>query len=581
LTMHEKIDRRSLNERDAREIKPAVSEFLNPPIIEATQTRRKNRIAIIGGGPAAVATLFQLVSELKKHSSTCDTEIMVFEKGGAIGKGLPYSQQKNHYILNLPKQAMDVSIERMGVFASWLKTVEGCPQETDFPPRHYFGQYLQAVATQLQAEAQTVGILIKYYTHSEVINIEQNGAEEYVVHTTQQKFNSQYVILCTGHLPSSTYRQFIGTPGYRHNPWEEAGYVDIPPGADVGILGNRLTAIDVCLNLFSRGHQGTVWMLSNNGLLPSVLSPTVPSYPLRYLTLSNFNYFTNSGLTTLPLETLLDLFWKEISEAEGRKLTFESIVTSDRDLAPLEWINQQISWAEAGPKPWQQVLFEIYKIVPFIWPLLSFRDRKIFLAKYHSTFMAYLAAFPLENAYKIRDHLASGQLQIRGGLQTVMHTDGRFHLILNDGKVFSTAHLFNATSPGHDASLVPLYARLFKAKLIQKHHLGGVQVNTKTFQVISSQRRHNLYAVGALTHGTCLMTSDFGAVARHGSQAALKISQLIQARSLADRLRPPVNHSLSDNMGSFFHRYVGRRARAIGAAVSVFTLGASCLPSKS
>ncbi|WP_267256874.1 hypothetical protein [Coxiella endosymbiont of Ornithodoros maritimus] len=61
-------------------------------------------------------------------------------------------------------------------------------------------------------------------------------------------------------------------------------------------------------------------MFSRSGLLPAVLGKEVTPYPLKHLTLDNFDRLTKSEMENLPLDALMDLFWKEISEAEGKNI---------------------------------------------------------------------------------------------------------------------------------------------------------------------------------------------------------------------------------------------------------------------
>ncbi len=514
------------------------------------QQPRKHQIAIIGGGPAGVSMLIQLLAQLKHAPFSREIEISVFEKSNKIGLGLPYSQKEDCYILNLPKAVMEPIAGQTGIFAEWLKNNSNCPLDTDFPPRFYFGQYLNFLAENLREKNDLSGIRIKYYTKCEVSDIQKKTESDYLIKTSQGNYRSQYVILCTGHMPTSTYRNLIGTPGYQHNPWDSKSYNDIKSHDHVGIIGTRLTAIDTALKLFSNGHQGPVTMISRTGLLPTVLSPTVPPYYLKYLTLSNFVNLTSSGLLPLPLNSLLELFWKEISEAEKKPLSWENIIKSEKEISALQWLNREISQAEKGSKPWQQVLFAVYPILSNIWTYLSFADRKAFLEKYYSVFMTYLAAFPLNNAYKLRPYLQSGQLQVLGALKDVKGYDWRFELIREDGSIIIPQHLFNATGPGYNPLLIPLYASMSRNHLIQKHHLGGIEVDPQTLQVKDSS---TLFAVGELTRGACLATTDMGRVNFHAQRIGLQVSQAIKLKHRS-KIELPKIVKRSENYPSFFQR---------------------------
>lgn len=492
---------------------------------------RRHRIAIIGGGPAAVATLAQLLPELESKNLIKEVEIAVFEKSDNLGSGLPYSSPEDCYILNLPKEIMEPIMGKTGVFSQWLKDIPGCPQDTSFPPRHYFGQYLQFLANQLQGQNDSSGALIKYYTRCEVSDIRRVQTDTqtgYQIKTSLGDYDSQYVILCTGHMPTSTYCHLIGAAGYRHNPWEKAAFTEINLMDHVGIIGTGLTAIDLARKLISQGHQGQITMISRRGLLPAVLPHTVPPYTLKHLTLHNFNQLTGMGLSPLPLGTLLSLFWNEMSEAESKPLNWDTIFKSWEDISPLDWINREITEAEKRPRPWQQVLFAIYPILSNIWTYLSLKDQKIFLDKYYSTFLTYLAAFPLENAHKIKSYLQSGQLQVHGGLKDIKGQDWHFELIREGRPAFIPQHLFNATGQGYHIAQMPLYANMLKSRLIRQHPLGGIDVNPQTLRAVGSP---SIYAIGEPTRGACLATADMGQVSLQARRVCIQVGQALNRKT--------------------------------------------------
>ena len=170
------------------------------------------------------------------------------------------------------------------------------------------------------------------------------------------------------------------------------------------------------------------------------------------------------------------------------------------------------------------MLFAIYPIVPSIWNYLSFVDKENFLDKYYSLFLTYLAAFPLENAYKILYYLKSGQLAIYGGLQNIESKDWQHSAILSD-KVITTRIAFNATGTGCNVLLNQLYLNMHMRNLIINDPLGGIKVNFQSLQVLNKDRKLNrgLYAIGDVTYGTCLATKDIGQISIQASRVVKSI----------------------------------------------------------
>lgn len=514
----------------------------------------KNKIAIIGGGPAAVSVCMQIVEEFKNNNLNEPTEIMVFEKENFIGPGLPYSKKENCYILNLPKEVMEPVYGNKGKFAKWSKEYTDCPQNTSFPPRYYFGLYLKFLAEKLEKESQYNLVKIKYYTNSEVLDLKEDK-EILTVYTSKENYQINYAIFCTGHMPSSTYTQLIGTPGYIHDPWKEGVYENIDKSKPIVIIGTRLTAIDVAMKLSSCEHQGKIIMVSRSGLLPTVLSKEIPPYPLKYLTLENFDIITKSGLKPLSLDSLLTLFWKEISEAENQIITLESLCKSYKDISPLDWINRQIEISEKKTKPWQQVLFAIYPIIPNIWSMLKIEDRKEFIRKYKSLFLTYLAAFPLDNAYRVQSLLKQEKLIVEGGVQSIIKDKNNlFNIKLENSKNIKSEILINATGPGYNPLLAPLYQNLIFSGLLRKHHAGGIDVDPQTLKVFNKHGKlhQRLFAIGEITSGACLATTDMTRVSIQSGRVATTILGIRQAVLKKNKHL----HSLFfRNIGQvFFHR---------------------------
>lgn len=489
---------------------------------------KKNKLLIVGGGPAAVSLCLQVVDEYRKHRLNVPVEIHVFEKGHQIGPGLPYSNLLDDcYILNLPKEIMEPIAGTTGHFAEWLKSKPMVKQETKFPPRKYFGEYLHFLAEKIKIEANEIGISITYHTNCEVLDVEdQRKTGTIKVITTQGDTIGNYLVFCTGHMPSSTYSHFIGKQGYFHNPWELDLYKKLDSYSEVTVIGTRLTAIDTVRKLLTSGYGGKIRMVSRSGLLPTVLSKEIPPYTLKYLTLANFDRLTKGGVQPLSLKDLAELSFAEINEAEGRAVLPDNFVRSYRELSSEAWLTQQIIQAESGPKKWQQVLFAAYPIVSNIWSMLTLQDKKSFIRNYRSIYLTYLAAFPLENAYKIREHLTSGRLDILGGVTDINPCkEGGFALHFADRSPISTKVLVNATGPSYQPEMDPLFRRLLNKGLLVKHEVGGIDVDPISLRTLSSNqvKHQKIFGIGEITQGACLATTDMSRVATQAGKVALQL----------------------------------------------------------
>lgn len=501
---------------------PITIERLN----EELSQREIDRIVIIGGGPAAISLCWQLFNEIKFKTLNKALEIIVFEKNKEIGLGLPYAQKEEAYILNLPRNIMEPIPDKKGEFSAWLcSNYPNYADKSEFPPRYIFGQYLNYLAKKFQSEAAKMNIKVSYLTSTEVFNINKN-VKHYLIKSTQGDLQADYVILCTGHMPSNSYREYIGKPGYSPNPWNNDSFLKVQPNESVGILGTRLTAIDIVVKLRSQNHSGPITMISHNGLLPTVLAKKIPPYQLQYLKLDSLP-------DSIQLSYILKMFFKEISLVLNEPCGFDSIVKSYQDINPLSWIHKEIDQAERDAKPWQQVMFSFYPMIPDIWQRMDLENQRKFILEYSSLFMTYLAAFPLENAYKIKNLLESGQLKVVGGLQLIKQYNGKF-ILQGKTEYVKTDHLFNATGPGYNIKHQTLFINMLNQGLIRQHPLGGIDIKPETLQVFNSQKQLNpgLFAIGELTRGKYLMTSDLATVVKQASKVSRVISNKIMRKTI-------------------------------------------------
>ena len=64
-------------------------------------------------------------------------------------------------------------------------------------------------------------------------------------------------------------------------------------------------------------------------------------------------------------------------------------------------------------------MFSIWEIIPQIWQQLPLAEKTGFMRHWYSLFGAFYAPFPLENALRIREMFASGQLKVLNGVGAI------------------------------------------------------------------------------------------------------------------------------------------------------------------
>ncbi|KTC87683.1 FAD/NAD(P)-binding protein [Legionella drozanskii] len=492
------------------------------------------KIAIIGGGPASVSLCIELKNQLADLN--IGIEILVFEKNSHIGHGLPYGGQEESYLLNLPKEIMEPVSGESNQFVQWL-IEHDLNDESQFPSRYLFGQYLEYRAIRAQIEAESQGLTIQYLINHEVLDVKATDEGTFQVISSREDYDVHYVVLSPGHMPSTAFAELNGQKGYVHNPIESQYFKVIDQDEPVTIIGSRLTAIDVALKLKRMNHRGKLTMMSRSGLLPTVLGKTIPPYSLKYMTLEGLTKKANGS--SLNLKDLNQLFWQELEEL-GDIGHLKAFPKSAHDISALDWITHEINEAEEGARPWQQFLFALYPLTPHLWTLLNCRDQTLFMAEFYSLFITYLAAFPLENAYKIKELLRQQQLTVLGGLKEISLENSQFLAHCQNGQTIKSNWLINATGPSYEASTLPLLQKMLESGLIAQHPLGGIQIEKETLKVVNNQRQtmNHLYVVGELTKGSFFLTTDLGCVTAQTRKIASR---------LADELKVSMPQTLTEN----------------------------------
>ena len=493
-------------------------------------------IGIIGGGVAGVSLCMQLKNNFIQSGLNAD--IIIFEKKNKIGVGIPYDNHDSCYRINIKKHLMEPISGVTGQFSNWIDSMGHPLKKTDFPPRYYFGDYLQASAIQMQEGAEKEGLNITLLTEHDVFDIKSLTHDRFEIHAhTQGKLSIHQVnvvVLSLGHLPTSNFKQFIGQKGYHHNPWDEGTYHAIDATDQLCIIGSKLTAIDVALKLQKIKHRGPIRMVSFSGLLPTIKARD-SEYRLTYLTPTNLlNAIKQHQHVPMPLKPVLALVTQELSGFFGFDFDIDTFINKVTSFTAIDRVANEIHQIKNGESKWQKIMSAAYQYITRLWPLLSIDDRLLFQNKYACIFMTFLCSMPLESAYKIYNMLAAEQLTVLGGLDHIVHENGQFCLSFKNGRRLYTQHMINATGAGSELTQVVLLDNLLKKNKLVPHPLGGIKVNHSTLQVLNDSEKMNkhMYAMGDLTKGECFVIVEISRIVEQGKIIARHIVNQMTDRFL-------------------------------------------------
>lgn len=253
--------------------------------------RLMTRIAIIGGGPAALL----LLNELSKVNGTKPFSIDVFESGDQFGPGLPYSSSGA-----LAEHVTNVSSDELPKLPQTLtEWVRSCSDkylakygihreefhEKEVVPRLLFGDYLSAQFEVLLGKLDSQGHRCTLRSKQHVEDIERIGENEFRVSTKESvSLVFDIVVISTGHhwplMNEGQISNYFDSP-YPPEKLKRKAH------CKVVIRGSSLTAVDAIKTLaltngeFSRTTDGIITykshstdfaieMHSRGGLLPAL-----------------------------------------------------------------------------------------------------------------------------------------------------------------------------------------------------------------------------------------------------------------------------------------------------------------------
>jgi len=224
------------------------------------QYQKLRSIALIGGGPAALFMLKQIVNQ---HLSV--ENIYIFEKNERLGVGMPYGKYGA-----CPEHLANVSANEIPALANDISSYLSKYPTNDYPdyyangklnpyqvvPRLLLGDYLENQFHQYIKLAIKSKIKVQVNTETSVSDIVRDDKNENyrIVITEDEDYEAQIVVLCTGHHWGITFEG--ETDGWYDSPYPPAKF-DHATDYPIAIKGASLTAVDAIKTLSRRNGQYT------------------------------------------------------------------------------------------------------------------------------------------------------------------------------------------------------------------------------------------------------------------------------------------------------------------------------------
>jgi uncharacterized NAD(P)/FAD-binding protein YdhS len=227
------------------------------------------RVAIIGGG-AAGATL---LNELLERPVSQPLHLDWYTGGGVPGRGVAYGTRSPLHLLNVRAASMGMFASRPSGFLEYMQKIDPGISGTDFLPRCWYGDYLEAETATALARAKGNGHDVRVVPYNVEAVVPENDGVTLFQGESQTRVDA--AVLALGALEPrplpGVSDEALGSGRYVIKPWPLLAEVkaDTQPH-NVIVVGLGLTAVDVLLELASKWPNARFTAISRHGLLPEV-----------------------------------------------------------------------------------------------------------------------------------------------------------------------------------------------------------------------------------------------------------------------------------------------------------------------
>lgn len=235
------------------------------------------RVAIIGGGAAAVALLSELV---ERASAPLHLD---WYTGGAAqpGRGIAYGTESPRHLLNVRAASMGMFSGSPRGFLDFAQRTHPDVAGTDFLPRQLYGQFLEEEAANALARSRHRGVDVRVVPFTaDALVPEMDGV---TIVQAERATRVDAAVLAIGALPvrplTGVDPALTADGRYVIDPWTLlARATPDPAPREVALVGLGLTAVDVMLELAAQWPNAGFVALSRHGRLPEAHLPvsTVP-----------------------------------------------------------------------------------------------------------------------------------------------------------------------------------------------------------------------------------------------------------------------------------------------------------------
>ena len=562
--------------------------------------------AIIGGGLTATAMLCQLVNRVQERAEKGQLDpskirIQIFERQDIFGPGFPHSDRfaLPFHITNMCACDMGILHGKPSDFQNWVTNnsdnlrrrfsgfcdatsgLDDAREECYHYPRAVMGEYLKARFQEAVQLAQKVGLTVRLYPQSEVVDLRQNGGKiclniKDINSDNNFSNDADRVLLATGH-----WFEKKDDDHYFTSPWPAKKLLrNIPKGAKVAVIGSSLSAIETLLTLTSEGkyirsetgeqvykppeNSRRFFLYSRRGLLPKVRGK-IGNYRNKFLNRENLDRLLSENHCNLKLDVVFNLLNSELEDAYGKTIDWEEVLNPTGKPADLlqKYLDDAINGdGHNGELIWQTILHQTFDMVRDVYLSLTIKDRRRFDKNYTSVFFTHAATQPSINAEKLLALMKAGVVEVfkLGANYRLVRDEVKdcYEFIYRDvqGNLKRDAYRYVVNARGQEKSLEtnpsPLARNLLKSGTVQIEEIrpvnqtthpsrdmapdlepavhtyktGSIWIDPETHHIMQMgpeqkiTKSNAIYAVGAMTRGQIIDASMARGIAQATSRIA-------------------------------------------------------------
>lgn len=466
------------------------------------------KIAVIGAGMTGTAVFFKLVEAIEKNELPAH-QIDIFERSKDFGPGLAYSMGSDNLLLNRTTRRMYVT--NKSDFLDWVNQqrfdVLRYPVEDQFLPRRVFGQFLRHLFNQAMSRAKILGCKVNLVAKS-VDGLRQLD-DQYIL-TTQSEKHGPYahLFVCNGNDVTADPYNLKDCPGYHPTSYPISNFFDFEDDARVGIIGSRLTAVDLVIELYNRKPTLNFTMLSRSSGLPYCAGLPFSATSLTQFNPQNIdNHIAKDGY--LSLKDAARLVNKDLRSVGVKKGILEILNSTDEG---------GLSGNTGEICKIREVLLAASEYLPYAWQRMAAQDQSVFFSRYKRPWILARLTMPRNNATKMQHLIDSGVLAVTPGITDISHqANGVFEVTYQNGETRHFDHIINGTGIKRhcDKMSSPLVCALLDGGLCTRHPYGGVIIDPETHFTLNAQGEENasLSVLGQLAVGNYFMTNSVDGIA--------------------------------------------------------------------